>query len=106
MIETQDALDNLDAILSVKGLGTVYIGHSDLSISLGYAPGGGKPDEWMMTAVKQVLDGCKRHKVQPGIHCGGPAYAKKMISPVLAGTSTGSTATWAERSRLASSSAR
>jgi 4-hydroxy-2-oxoheptanedioate aldolase len=26
-----------------------------------------------------VLDGCKRHKVQPGIHCGAPSYAKKMI---------------------------
>ena len=75
----QKALDNLDAILSVKGLDAVYIGPSDLSISLGYAPGGDKPDEWMMTALKKVLDGCKRHKVQPGIHCGAPAYAKKMI---------------------------
>jgi 4-hydroxy-2-oxoheptanedioate aldolase len=42
-------------------------------------PIGDKPDEWMMTALKKVLDGCKRHKVQPGIHCGAPAYAKKMI---------------------------
>jgi 4-hydroxy-2-oxoheptanedioate aldolase len=64
MIETQEALDKLDEILSVKGLD---------------APGGDKPDEWMMTALKKVLDGCKRHKVQPGIHCGAPAYAKKMI---------------------------
>jgi 4-hydroxy-2-oxoheptanedioate aldolase len=79
MIETQEALDNLDQILSVKGLDAVYIGPSDLSISLGYAPGGDKPDEWMMTALKKVLDGCKRYKVQPGIHCGAPAYAKKMI---------------------------
>src|ERR1700731_3101619 len=79
MIETKQALDNLDDIMSVKGLDAVYIGPSDLSISLGYAPGGDKPDEWMMTALKKVLDGCKRHKVQPGIHCGAPAYAKKMI---------------------------
>jgi 4-hydroxy-2-oxoheptanedioate aldolase len=79
MIETQEALDNLDDILSVKGLDAVYIGPSDLSISLGYSPGGDKPDEWMMTALKKVLDGCKRHKVQPGIHCGAPAYAKNMI---------------------------
>jgi 4-hydroxy-2-oxoheptanedioate aldolase len=79
MIETQEALDNLDDILSVKGLDAVYIGPSDLSISLGYNPGGDKPDEWMMTALKKVLDGCKRHKVQPGIHCGAPTYARKMI---------------------------
>src|SRR5438093_6795145 len=79
MIETQEALDNLDAILSTPGLDAIYVGPSDLSISLGYNPGGDKPDEWMMTALKKVLDGCKRHKVQPGIHCGAGAYAKQMI---------------------------
>src|ERR1700724_2936392 len=79
MIETQEALDNLDDILSVKGLDAIYIGPSDLSISLGYNPGGDKPDNWMMSALQKILDGCKRHKVQPGIHCGAPAYAKKMI---------------------------
>ena len=30
--------------------------------------------------MKKVLDGCKRHKVQPGIHCGAASYAKKMIA--------------------------
>ncbi|MGA8383101.1 MAG: 2,4-dihydroxyhept-2-ene-1,7-dioic acid aldolase, partial [Stellaceae bacterium] len=33
----------------------------------------------MMTALKKVVDGCKRHKVQPGLHCGAPAYALKAI---------------------------
>ncbi len=80
MIETQEALDNLDEILSVKGLDAIYVGPSDLSISLGYNPGGDKPDEWMMVALKKILDACKRHKVQPGIHCGAPAYAKQMIA--------------------------
>ena len=79
MIETQEALDNLDDILSVKGLDAIYVGPSDLSISLGYNPGGDKPDEWMMAALKKVLDGCKRHKVQPGIHCGAASYAQQMI---------------------------
>ena len=79
MIETREALDNLDEIMSVKGLDAVYIGPSDLSISLGYAPGGDKPDQWMMDALKKVLDACKRHNVQPGLHCGAPAYAKKAI---------------------------
>jgi 2-keto-3-deoxy-L-rhamnonate aldolase RhmA len=30
--------------------------------------------------LPSTLDGCKRHKVQPGIHCGAPAYAKKAIA--------------------------
>jgi len=38
MIETAQALDNLDAILSVEGLDAVYIGPSDLSLSLGCRP--------------------------------------------------------------------
>jgi 4-hydroxy-2-oxoheptanedioate aldolase len=79
MIETVEAMENLDQILSVKGLDAVYVGPSDLSISHGYPPGGDKPDEWMMAALKKVVDACKRHKVQPGLHCGAGSYAKKAI---------------------------
>ena len=80
MIETREAMENLDEILSVKGLDAVYIGPSDLSISYGYPPGGDKPDQWMMDALKKVLDACKRHGVQPGLHCGAAEYAKKAIA--------------------------
>jgi 4-hydroxy-2-oxoheptanedioate aldolase len=79
MIETREAMEKLDEIMSVKGLDAIYVGPSDLSISHGYPPGGDKPDQWMMDALKKVLDACHRHHVQPGIHCGAPAYAKKMI---------------------------
>ena len=60
-------------------LDAIYIGPSDLSISFGYPPGGDKPDQWMMDALKKVLDACNRHNVMPGIHCGAPSYAKQMI---------------------------
>ena len=80
MIETTEAMANLDEICSVKGLDAVYVGPSDLSISHGYPPGGDKPDDWMMDALKKVLAACKRHGVQPGIHCGAAEYAKKMIA--------------------------
>ena len=79
MIETREAMENLDEIMSVKGLDAIYVGPSDLSISHGYPPGGDKPDQWMMDALKKILAACKRHGVQPGIHCGAPVYAKKMI---------------------------
>src|SRR5690349_20299020 len=79
MIETVEAMENLDDIMSVKGLDAIYVGPSDLSISHGYPPGGDKPDQWMMDALKKILDACKRHGVQPGMHCGAPAYARKMI---------------------------
>src|SRR5207248_2497690 len=62
-----------------KALDAGYVGPSDLSISHGYAPGGDKSDQWMMDALKKVVDACRRHKVQPGLHCGAASYAKKAI---------------------------
>src|SRR5258708_26427182 len=79
MIETAEAINKLDEILLTPGLDAIYVGPSDLSISYGHPPGGDKPDDWMMAALKKVLDSCKRHNVQPGIHCGSPAYARRMI---------------------------
>ena len=38
MIETQEALDNLEAILDVPGIDMIYIGPSDLGFSLGLPP--------------------------------------------------------------------
>ena len=80
MIETREAMENLDEILSVPGLDAAYIGPSDLSISYGYPPGGDKPDQWMMDALKKVVDACRRHGKQPGLHCGAAEYAKKAIA--------------------------
>jgi 4-hydroxy-2-oxoheptanedioate aldolase len=79
MIETVEAMDNLDDILSTPGLDAAYVGPSDLSISHGYPPGGDKPDEWMFAAMKKVIDACKRHGKQPGMHCASPSYALKAI---------------------------
>ena len=79
MIETREAMENLDEIMATPGLDAAYVGPSDLSISHGYPPGGDKPDEWMMVALKKVIEACRRHGKQPGLHCAAPAYAKKGI---------------------------
>ena len=39
MIETKKAMDNLEGILTVEGLDAVFVGPSDLGLSLGYAAG-------------------------------------------------------------------
>src|SRR5258708_6471515 len=57
----------------------IYVGPSDLSTSLGHAPGLDKPDEFMTSALTRIIDGCKRHGVQPGLHTGSTAYAKRML---------------------------
>ena len=44
MIETQEALDNLDAIAATPGLDGLFVGPNDLSISLGLALGRRRKD--------------------------------------------------------------
>ncbi|MBI1774709.1 MAG: 2,4-dihydroxyhept-2-ene-1,7-dioic acid aldolase [Proteobacteria bacterium] len=78
MIETKEALENLDQILSVKGLDGVYIGPSDLSISLGKGPGADHTDDFRLGVIMTILKACKRHGIKAGIHTASPAYAKRM----------------------------
>ena len=79
MIETAEALHNLDDILSVKGLDAIYVGPSDLANSLGYEPQFDPTEKAVVSAIKKILAAAKKHKVVPGIHNGTPDYALKMI---------------------------
>ncbi len=66
MIETVAALENLDDILAVEGIDAVYVGPSDLAISLGEQPGTNGPI--LNEALALIVAACKRHGVVPGIH--------------------------------------
>ena len=68
MIETAEALSNLDAILDVAGIDAVYIGPADLSISLGLPPGTDNPDPSFQDALTQVVEACGQRGIAPGIH--------------------------------------
>ena len=80
MIETRQAMDNLDDILSVPGLDALYIGPNDLAISLGYAPSGVPTEPVVLDAIRTIAAGGKKHGVVSGIHCGSTAMAKQMIA--------------------------
>jgi 4-hydroxy-2-oxoheptanedioate aldolase len=79
MIETREALENLDAIVSTPGLDGVYIGPADLALSLGHRPKFDHTEPELMEPIERILAAAKAHGVMPGIHCGSPAYAKRMI---------------------------
>ena len=68
MIETVEALGNLDDILSVPGVDAIYIGPADLSISLGLPPGNNDGEPAFDDAYAAILAGCERHDVVPGCH--------------------------------------
>jgi 4-hydroxy-2-oxoheptanedioate aldolase len=80
MIETAQALDNLDDILSVEGLDAVYIGPSDLSISLGCAPAMDDLEPKAAQAVDHILERAMAHGLVAGIHNTGPESALKRIA--------------------------
>lgn len=79
MIETREALDNLDDILSVEGLDAVYIGPADLSLALGCTPKFDQDEKEVVEAIDYILARAKAHGVVAGIHNGTPEYALKMI---------------------------
>ena len=70
MIETAQALDNLDAILSVEGLDAIYIGPSDLSLSLGCKPVFDDVEPKAQQAIEHIVARAKAHGVVAGIHNG------------------------------------
>ncbi len=80
MIETAQALDNLDDILSVEGLDAIYIGPSDLSLSLGCAPALDDLDPKVAQAVDHILARAKAHGVVAGIHNASPQAALRRIA--------------------------
>ena len=80
MIETKQALDNLDDILSTPGLDAIYIGPSDLSIALGCKPTFDDLDPPAAQAVDHILARAKAHGVVAGIHNGTPEAALKRIA--------------------------
>jgi 4-hydroxy-2-oxoheptanedioate aldolase len=79
MIETRQALDNLDDILSVEGLDAIYIGPSDLSLALGCKPTFDDVDEPVAEAIDHILAKAKEHGLAAGIHNGTPEAALKRI---------------------------
>ena len=67
MIETSEAVDNLDKILSVEELDAVYVGPSDLAITMGYLPG--VYEKEVEDCISYIVKTCKKKNIKAGIHC-------------------------------------
>lgn len=66
MIETQQAIDNIDEILSVDGIDVLLIGPSDLSIELGVPLD--YPSDTYQAGLDIIAAACKKHGVVPGMY--------------------------------------
>lgn len=105
MIETRTAVDNLDDILAVPGLGGIYIGPADLSLACGFPPGFDREEPEMLDLIVQILKRCTAAGLPCGLHCGAPAYAARMASKGFALLTVGSDARFLEAGARAATAA-
>jgi 2-keto-3-deoxy-L-rhamnonate aldolase RhmA len=76
-IETAQGVDNLDAIAAVDGIDVLWIGHFDLTNSLGIPGQFSHPT--YLEAVERVLEACHRHGKAPGIMAGAVADGQALL---------------------------
>ncbi len=80
MIETKEALGNLDKIMSTPNLDGIYIGPADLSLAIGAKPGFDNPEgSSTYNEMLNILNHAKKNNIIAGIHNATPEYAEKMI---------------------------
>jgi 4-hydroxy-2-oxoheptanedioate aldolase len=78
MIETREALGNVEAIAATPGLTGLYIGPSDLAQSLGHPIQLDPTSDAMLRAIDRIRDAAKSAGKKAGMHCMMPAYARQM----------------------------
>ncbi|MBO6540454.1 MAG: 2,4-dihydroxyhept-2-ene-1,7-dioic acid aldolase [Rhizobiaceae bacterium] len=80
MVETAQAMNNLDAIAATDGLDGIYVGPADLTLGLAQgrlAPGFDREEPEMQAALKRVVAACKKAGIRAALHCGTPEYAAR-----------------------------
>jgi len=78
IIEQKEAVENIEAIASVPGIGVLFVGANDLSFSLGV--GGRVTDPLVEEALVKVLEAGRRHGVPVGYPSGDPAEINRRIA--------------------------
>jgi 4-hydroxy-2-oxoheptanedioate aldolase len=82
MIETAQAMQNLEAIAATPGLDGLYIGPADLTFSLAegrLAPAFDREEPEMIEAIRKVLAASKAAGLRAALHCGTAQYAARAI---------------------------
>jgi 4-hydroxy-2-oxoheptanedioate aldolase len=82
MVETAEAMANLDAIAATPGLDGIYVGPADLTLSLTQgrlAPAFDREEPEMVEALQRIVAACKTAGIRAALHCGTPDYAARAI---------------------------
>jgi 4-hydroxy-2-oxoheptanedioate aldolase len=77
MVETREALERVEEITSTPGVDGVYIGPSDLALSLGLPPTLDVTEDAHVEAVGRIKEACHRNGIAAGIHAASGEWARK-----------------------------
>ena len=77
MVETVAGLQVVDEIAGTADLDGIYVGPSDLAISLGVEVG--SEDPVLTAALAKILEACRRHGIVPAIHAPSGTAARSLL---------------------------
>jgi 4-hydroxy-2-oxoheptanedioate aldolase len=77
MVETREALERVGEIAATPGLDGVYIGPSDLALSLGLPPTLEIMEGEHAEAVERIREACHRNGIAAGIHSPSGEWARR-----------------------------
>ncbi|WP_219722110.1 HpcH/HpaI aldolase family protein [Deinococcus planocerae] len=80
MIETARGLENVDEIAGVPGVGALFVGPGDLSLSLDGEARLDREDKGFLEVLARVVRAAQAHRVAAGIFTASPGYARRMLS--------------------------
>jgi 4-hydroxy-2-oxoheptanedioate aldolase len=80
MVETEAAVNNLDDILAVPEIDGIYVGPSDLALSMGFAPSLVVTEQRVIDAIEHIREATKRQKKFAAIHCSDGAVVSEMLN--------------------------
>jgi 4-hydroxy-2-oxoheptanedioate aldolase len=82
MVETAEAMRNLESIAATPGLDGLYVGPADLTFSLHQGrliPAFDREEPEMIETLKTIVAVCKRAVKRAALHCGTAEYAARAI---------------------------
>ena len=78
MIESTDAMENLDVICGIPGIDALLIGPNDMTVSLG------KPEERddpaFVEVIQHLIDTAEAHGIAAGVHFSNPDHLQRVIA--------------------------
>ena len=77
MIESVQAIENLDEICSIEGVDAVFVGPNDLTVSMGIPEE--RDNDLFYEAIRRIIEIAEKHGVAAGAHLSKLSHAKRLI---------------------------